>query len=305
MTTDNVQNSAGQRQAAILEDVPSAARYLFFQLTSGAEPAQLRAAIAALEVSPRCVVGVGPALVAHLGGNISGLRELPVLSAGGVPVPSTPAALFCWLRGDDRGELLLLSRAIAKSLALAGLRLERAIDSFRYGSGRDLSGYEDGTENPEGDKAVATAFVEGQGAGLDGSSFVAVQVWEHDLDALDGLDQAAKDAVIGRRLSDNEEMDDAPETAHVKRTAQESYTPEAFVLRRSMPWNDSQSAGLVFVAFGHSLDAFEALLRRMSGVEDGMVDGLFSVTRPLTGSAFWCPPVNNGRLDLRALAGQA
>ena len=44
----------------------------------------------------------------------------------------------------------------------------------------------------------------------------------------------------------------APESAHVKRTAQESFSPEAFVLRRSMPWADCGQAGLAFLyAFNH------------------------------------------------------
>ena len=87
----------------------------------------------------------------------------------------------------------------------------------------------------------------------------------------------------------------------MKRTAQESFTPEAFVLRHSMPWADATRAGLVFVAFGRSLDAFEAQLKRMAGEEDGTVDALFTFTRPVTGAYFWCPPVRNGRLDLRAI----
>lgn len=68
-----------------------------------------------------------------------------------------------------------------------------------------------------------------------------------------------------------------------------------------MPWADGARAGLVFVAFGKSLDAFEAQLRRMVGAEDGVVDALFKFTRPISGSYFWCPPMRNGRLDLRAL----
>jgi len=28
---------------------------------------------------------------------------------------------------------------------------------------------------------------------------------------------------------------------------------------------------------------------------------LFSFTRPVTGSYFWCPPVKDGRLDLEAV----
>ena len=59
--------------------------------------------------------------------------------------------------------------------------------------------------------------------------------------------------------------------------------------------------GLMFVAFGKSFDAFEAQMRRMVGQEDGIVDALFRISRPLTGANFWCPPMRNGRLDLRAL----
>ena len=95
--------------------------------------------------------------------------------------------------------------------------------------------------------------------------------------------------------------DAAPAAAHVKRTAQESVTPEAFILRRSMPWADGEGAGLMFVAFGKSFDAFEAQIRRMAGDEDQITDALFRFTQPLSGSYFWCPPVAAGKLDLSAL----
>ena len=87
----------------------------------------------------------------------------------------------------------------------------------------------------------------------------------------------------------------------VKRTAQESFTPEAFVLRRSMPWAEGNRGGLVFTAFGHSFSAYEALLGRMCGAEDGIVDALFTFSEPETGAYFWCPPMHQGRLDLRAV----
>ncbi len=167
--------------------------------------------------------------------------------------------------------------------------------------GLDLTGYEDGTENPEGDDAGDAAIVQGAGSALDGSSFVAVQQWIHDLDRFNAKAQGERDDIIGRRLSDNEELDEAPVSAHVKRTAQESFDPEAFVVRRSLPWADAHGEGLMFVAFGKSLDAFEAQLRRMAGQEDGVIDGLFRFTRPISGSYFWCPPVSDGKLDLATL----
>ena len=56
-----------------------------------------------------------------------------------------------------------------------------------------------------------------------------------------------------------------------------------------MPWTDGARAGLVFVAFGRSLDAFEAQLARMVGAEDGIADALFEFTRPTSRSHGSCP----------------
>jgi putative iron-dependent peroxidase len=39
----------------------------------------------------------------------------------------------------------------------------------------------------------------------------------------------------------------------------------------------------------------------MVGCEDGVVDGLFAFTRPVTGGYFWCPPQRNGRIVLSAV----
>jgi len=39
----------------------------------------------------------------------------------------------------------------------------------------------------------------------------------------------------------------------------------------------------------------------MIGADDGIWDALFRFTRPVSGSYFWCPPVQTGRIDLRAL----
>ena len=143
--------------------------------------------------------------------------------------------------------------------------------------------------------------MQGQGAGLDGSSFAAVQQWQHQFDKFEAMAAPDQDYMMGRRRSDNEELDDAPVSAHVKRTAQESFDPEAFVLRRSMPWADMLNAGLHFVAFGKSFYAFEAQLRRMSGAEDQHTDALFTISKPVSGSYFWCPPMRDGKPDLRAL----
>lgn len=287
-------------QPGILGDVPRQARHIILDLKHGADATAALKALAGAVDGDSVVVGLGQSLVLELGATVEGLRNFPSHVARAVNIPATPAALWLWLRGEDRGELVHRTREL-KALLSSAFEVRQTIDSFQYRDSRDLSGYEDGTENPEGDEALDAAILQGSGADLDGSSFVAVQQWLHDLDYFQSLPQAEQDNTIGRRISDNEEIDDAPESAHVKRTAQEDFEPEAFVLRRSMPWANETEQGLVFVAFGHSFDAYEALLNRMTGVDDGIIDSLFRFTRPLTGSYFWCPPQKNGRLNLQAL----
>lgn len=293
-----------EAQNGILAAVPPLSRYLSFALHPGADQRHaLRALRALCEVADgsQRVVGLGASLVGALGRDIAGLRSFAGMVGAGVDVPATPQAAWCWLRGDDRGDLVHRTRAVLAALDGA-LVLEQVVDGFRHHSGLDLSGYEDGTENPTGQAALQAALVAGQGAGLDGGSFVAVQQWLHDFDRFDALSAKQQDDAIGRRRSDNVELADAPASAHVKRTAQESFTPEAFVLRRSMPWAEGLRSGLMFVAFGKSFDAFEVQMRRMAGADDGIVDALFGFTRPISGAYFWCPPMRDGRLDLRALA---
>jgi putative iron-dependent peroxidase len=287
-------------QPGILAAVPRMARYLTFTLAPEAGPGPgLRRLAQALDPH-QAVVGVGRSTVLALGREIKALRDFPAGTGKGVEVPATHGALWCWLRGDDRGELVHRTRAIEAMVAPA-YHLSAVLDAFQHADSRDLTGYEDGTENPTGSRALAAAAMRGSGAGLDGSSCVAVQQWLHDFERFDAMSRDEQDATIGRRRSDNDEIDEAPPSAHVKRTAQESYQPEAFVLRRSMPWAEGARAGLVFVAFGRSFDAFEAQLNRMMGLEDGITDALFRFTQPVTGAYFWCPPVAGSKLDLRAL----
>ena len=280
--------------------VPAQARHLFFALESVEALPQAIDNLLNLVDGKSAVVGFGESLAKALNVQIDGLRSFPAMTGVGVENPSTQHALWVWLHGVDRGELLNRCAAFEAALAPA-LRLVQAQEAFRHKDGHDLTGYEDGTENPHDDAAIVAALLSQGADGHVGASFAAIQQWQHDLKGFHALPSDEKDNIMGRRLADNEEIDDAPVSAHVKRTAQESFAPEAFVVRRSMPWVEGDRAGLMFLAFGFSLDAFEAQLRRMSGLEDGITDGLYRISRPITGGYYWCPPLKDGHLDLRAL----
>ena len=281
-------------QPGITAPVPALGRTLRYSLKPAADARSLLDALAKLELGNE-VVGLGRELISAAGVEVPGLIDLLARTGPGIAIPSTPGALWVFLRGDDRGHLIHRGRAWTERVQ-TWLCLDAVLDTFKYADGKDLSGYVDGTENPRGEKAVQSAISDAEG--LAGSSFVVVQKWVHDLSALEVLSQAQRDDLIGRRQADDQEFDEAPASAHAKRAAQESFEPEAFMLRRSMPWADESKEGLLFVAFGRSFDAFDAVLRRMIGAEDGITDGLFRFTRPVDGANFWCPPLAEGRLDL-------
>jgi putative iron-dependent peroxidase len=291
----------GAMQPGILAPAPASGRFLILGPEPELDPRAALERLASVRLEATLVLGLGEPLVRAAGRALGRLRPFPALCGVGCAFPSTQGALYAFLGGGDAGELLLRGRALLAALG-PGYRIEEDVLAYRYAEGRDLSGYEDGTENPKGERALEAGFVAGAGEGLDGSSFVAVQRWIHDLARFEAFSPKERDELIGRKRETNEELTDAPPYAHVKRTAQESFEPPAFMVRRSMPWGDVQEHGLMFVAYAASLDPYEKMLARMAGLEDGVVDGLMRFSRAVSGGHYWCPPVRDGRLDLRALA---
>jgi putative iron-dependent peroxidase len=269
-----------------LAPVPAAAAFLRLDVHHGADPRAAAESLADRAHPDHLVVGLGPSLLASLGARPEGLRGMPDLVAPGISVPSTPSDVWLRVAGADPGEVLHRLRQLS---LLDFFEVDR-VDGFMHGESRDLTGYIDGTENPVDGAAVAAAIAP------DGSSVVAVQRWMHDLYAFDAMSRKEQNHTFGRDRASNEELDGAPPSAHVKRAAQEDFEPEAFMVRRSMPWSDPRGHGLVFVAFGATLDPFEAVLRRMMGHDDGVMDALFTFTKPVDGATYWCPPVEDGHL---------
>lgn len=291
-------------QSGILSPVPAHAEYLYFALNPDISQQKLQACLSQLARDcdgDRIVLGLSLSVCERFGSTIPGLKEFAISSADNDKNTSNAnAALWCWLRADERGQLFQLQQQLLRATA-ACFSLTLQVPAFCYQGGRDLTGYEDGTENPTGNEALQTAFLQHADTSLNGSSFVVTQQWQHRFKVFDAMSRTMQDHTIGRRRDDNEELDDAPASAHVKRTAQEDFDPEAFVLRRSMPWSANGEAGLMFAAFATSFTPFEAQYRRMLGQEDGIVDALFTISQPLNTHYFWCPPSESGQLKLGAL----
>ena len=89
-------------QARILAEMPKLARYLPFSLVPGIAPERALTALTGLRDDGGSVVGLGQSLIRVVGQDIPGLRLFPRHAGAGFTVPSTPAALWMWLK-DDAG----------------------------------------------------------------------------------------------------------------------------------------------------------------------------------------------------------
>ena len=289
-------------QPGVLAEIPSHARYLTFRRrASSPGPRDALERLADPHPGLPLVFGLGASLVRELGAEVPGLRDFPASSGPGFTVPSTPAALWVWLRSEERGELVHETRRVEKALA-GTFALEDVLDAFRYRTGLDLTGYEDGTENPKGDAAVEAAVVSGGGPGLDGSSFAAVQTVGPRPRPLRVL--LVPDAGPHHRTPQERQRGTqgragrGPRTTHRTGSSRPARLPAP-----PLHAVGGRAAGgpRVRRLRPNSLDAFEYHLSRMTGATDRIADHLFRFTRPVTGAYFWCPPIRGGRADLSLL----
>ena len=118
-------------QSGILDDVPAHSRYLSFSIDADENLASALKKLALFADGEKIVVGIGKPIADALKKSIPGLIDFPHFPDTQIEIPTTQKALWCWLRGSDRGDLLHTSRAVIELLDDA-LVCDSIIDGFRY-----------------------------------------------------------------------------------------------------------------------------------------------------------------------------
>ena len=168
------------------------------------------------------------------------------------------------------------------------------MQAFRFLDGRDVTGFVDGTENPQGLHRRKVALVKDEDDHeFAGGSYLHTQRYQHNLSLWDALPEHEQEDVYGRSKFDNVEYpsnDKAP-TAHTKRTSLKDEDGNNIeIVRQSMPYGDMKRKGLFFVSYCHSPKPFAVMLKSMvHGDEQGNHDHLLKYTQAETGSAFFAP----------------
>lgn len=257
-------------------------------------PADVRAAIQRIREAATTVVGVN--VVVGFGANqwasmsSSSPSDLiafrTIEGTDGFSMPATQHDLWLWLHASGPDAVFNVARIAAVELAdLATVANEQSC--FTYQASQDLTGFEDGTENPPLDEAIDAATIDG-----DGGSIVLLQKWVHDLDGFEALELADREKVIGRTLHGSEELDPSGEDSHVGRVVIEDDDGEELeVFRRSTAFGGVQEHGLMFLAFSADRDRLQRMLERMAGAEDGVRDRLTEFSTPVRSAWYYAPPI--------------
>ncbi|HEX4868574.1 MAG TPA: Dyp-type peroxidase [Acidimicrobiales bacterium] len=244
------------------------------------------------------VVGLGPDLCRRLLPDALPDDMEPfqtVTSSGDDPVVRMPADqhdLWLWFHSGGIDAVFDAVREAAGALeGLAEMASEQP--SFTYQASRDLTGFEDGTENPPLDEATDAAVVPDGSPGA-GSSVVLVQRWVHDLAGFDQLDHDEQCQVFGRDKDTSEELPDDIRSprAHISRVVIEDDEGEELeVFRRSTTFGGVLEHGLMFVAFSADRARLARMLDRMAGVGDEVTDRLTDFSHSTGGAWYVVPPI--------------
>jgi putative iron-dependent peroxidase len=276
--------------------------FLEFDLKPGVAPADVAGAFRLLRTPDVSAGGVN--LVIAFGrdawGNVAPSTapdELgpfePIHGKDNRSAPATQHDAWLWISGAEPDVTWQAARAAVLAVAdAADLATEQ--QGFTYRGGRDITGFIDGTANPQVRRAADVALVPFGHAGEGGSHLLAMR-WVHDLVAFNLLTVEEQERVFGRTKADSVELSDTekPPNAHIARVEITEAGHELEIFRRSVPYGSAVEHGLYFVAFSAKRSRFDRMLARMFGTTgDGMRDHLTDFTRPVTGAYYFAPSLN-------------
>lgn len=216
--------------------------------------------------------------------------DRPYVGPDGFTMPATQCDLWLYLSGASYDIVWESARgAIAALREIA--RLATDIDGWSYRHSRDLTGFEDGTENPSLMQAPDVALVPAGEPG-EGASVLLFQKWRHE-ESWDELSTKQQERAMGRTKADSIEFSAAqmPADSHVSRAKDVVDGEERKIFRRNTPYGNVREFGTVFVGFSAQQSRLDRMLVRMAGIEGGVRDALTRYTTPLTGAYYVVPSI--------------
>lgn len=230
----------------------------------------------------------------YSGSKPSALRPFTAINDGGREAPATPGDLLLHIRSDRKDVNYLLMTRVLRQLG-STVQVQEDVSGFRYLDSRDLTGFVDGTENPEGEHRAAVALVGAEDSPFAGGSYIHTQRYIHHLKEWEQCPLKDQETIMGRTKEDNIEFsaEQKSPVAHIKRVNLKDQQGKSMeILRHSMPYGDARESGLFFIAYGKTPEHFNRMLQAMIKADaHGHYDHLMNFSTAVTGCAFFAPSV--------------
>ena len=249
-----------------------------------------------LEGRLSCIVSFGSQVWDRLFGapRPAELHPFREFRAGARLAIATPGDIMFHIRARRMDLCFELASQIMNQIGDA-VAVADEVHGFGFFDQRDLLGFVDGTENPEGQAALDATLVGDEDSDFTGGSYVIVQKYLHDLDAWNALPTEAQERIIGRTKPTNIELDAAakPSFAHNELTKiVDENGEEQKIVRDNMPFGEFGKGefGTYFIGYARSPRTIEQMLENMFvGKPPGNYDRILDFSRAVTGNLFFVP----------------
>jgi porphyrinogen peroxidase len=211
--------------------------------------------------------------------------------------PATPGDLLFHIRAERMDVCFELANHILKAMAGAVTVVDE-VHGFRFFDNRDLLGFVDGTENPDGPRAVNATQIGDEDMDFAGSCYVHVQKYVHDMAAWESLSATEQERVIGRTKLEDIELDDdeKPSNSHIAlNVVTDDDGHQLPIVRHNMPFGELGigELGTYFIGYSRTAAVTEQMLRNMFlGDPPGNTDRVLDFSTAITGGMFFSPTVN-------------
>jgi porphyrinogen peroxidase len=246
-----------------------------------------------------CVVGIAADAWTRLFGSPRprGLHPFRELLGTQHVAPATSGDLFFHIRAHRLDLCFELARLLSNRLEGFTSVIDE-VHGFKFFDERDLLGFVDGTENPEGAAAHASVVIGEEDEDYAGGSYVVAQKYLHDLEGWNALPVSEQEQAIGRtKLDDVEFPDDRkPANSHLAlNTIVDDAGEQRQIVRFNMPFGrvGTGEFGTYFIGYARSPDVIEQMLENMFiGKPPGTTDRVLDFSTAVTGNLFFVPSLD-------------
>jgi putative iron-dependent peroxidase len=289
-------------QRAILTALGEHQWYVHLSRTEGAKLGVIKEALASVRTDCEtqgvnlCIM-LGPTLLADLTDDVpNDFQPYPgYRSADGKEAKATQEELLIWVHSDHKDRNWNTQYAFRTAVA-GHMAVARETIAWIYGASLDLTGFIDGTGNPEPERQRECAIIPDGSPGA-GGAFAIAQRWVHDLSYFFSLSPSDQENLFGRTKANSIRLDKQVPTSHLSHvelrkgeTADASKAKRNEIVRRSTPYAlHDGTVGLYFLGFCKDQAPLRERMEAIYGLNGQVRDALTDYSTPASGSYYFAP----------------